>query len=68
MVWMQIRKDVLSVLIWVQTVCKGDLSAYNKSKGGGGARFPYDVYVKNEGSGENGHKPLLLADVISTKI
>ena len=23
MVWIQIRTDILSVLIWVQTVCKG---------------------------------------------
>ena len=46
-VWIQIRADVLSVLIWVQTVCKGSSSNNTRLKSGNfGHQVNSDIHLQ----------------------
>ena len=51
-IWIQIRTDIMSVLIWVKTVCKGYQKTNKVPASKGRVNWVCFVYRNSEGSGK----------------
>ena len=54
-VWIQIRADILSALIWVQTVCKGYQQMTKSSLARREIKPPIKLWPSQQGLGNVGH-------------